>query len=118
MTDDGDHDPHPEHRDCPFAQFFENMTRKESSELSERLALHGAAALRHHGPSSGRYGWTAEDLAQEALMLAFSGSRRYPGPPVTIVTPESSHIETTLVGSMKELSPAARKLITNAANTC
>ena len=34
---------------------------------------------------------------------------------VTIVTPESSHIETTLVGSLKELSPPTRKLITIAA---
>lgn len=41
----------------------------------------------------------------------FDGSRSA----VTIVTPESSHIETTLVGSIKELSPAARKLITTAA---
>ena len=29
----------------------------------------------------------------------------------TVITPESSHIETTLVGSMKELAPAARQLI-------
>ena len=30
---------------------------------------------------------------------------------VTVVTPESSHIETTLVGSVNELAPATRKLI-------
>jgi hypothetical protein len=30
---------------------------------------------------------------------------------VTVVTPESSHIETTLVGSVSELAPATRKLI-------
>jgi len=34
---------------------------------------------------------------------------------VTVVTPESSHIETTLVGSVAELSPAARKLIVQSA---
>jgi hypothetical protein len=30
---------------------------------------------------------------------------------VTVITPESSHIETTLVGSMKELAPETRQLI-------
>jgi len=34
---------------------------------------------------------------------------------VTVVTPESSHIETTLVGSIKELAPATRKLIAESA---
>jgi hypothetical protein len=31
--------------------------------------------------------------------------------PVTVITPESSHIETTVVGSLRELSPAARRLV-------
>jgi hypothetical protein len=34
---------------------------------------------------------------------------------VTVVTPESSHIETTLVGSVKELAPATRKAIERSA---
>ena len=34
---------------------------------------------------------------------------------VTVVTPESSHIETTLVGSIKELAPETRKLIADSA---
>jgi len=34
---------------------------------------------------------------------------------VTIITPESSHIETTLVGSMKELAPETRQLISASA---
>ena len=31
--------------------------------------------------------------------------------PVSVITPESSHIETTVVGSLRELSPAARRLV-------
>ena len=34
---------------------------------------------------------------------------------VTVVTPESSHIETTLVGAVKELAPATRKAIADSA---
>jgi hypothetical protein len=34
---------------------------------------------------------------------------------VTIITPESSHIETTLVGALTELSPAARRAIAESA---
>jgi len=34
---------------------------------------------------------------------------------VTVVTPESSHIETTLVGSIKELAPATRRAIEQSA---
>jgi hypothetical protein len=34
---------------------------------------------------------------------------------VTVITPASSHIENTLVGSLRELSPAARKAVTAAA---
>ena len=34
---------------------------------------------------------------------------------VTIITPQSSHIETTLVGSVKELTPQAQRLIATAA---
>ncbi len=36
---------------------------------------------------------------------------------VTIITPQSSHIETTLVGSLPELSPAARRAITESSRT-
>ena len=36
---------------------------------------------------------------------------------VTIITPQSSHIETTLVGQVAELSPAARRAITESART-
>ncbi|HEV2719520.1 MAG TPA: hypothetical protein VG323_05845 [Thermoanaerobaculia bacterium] len=35
--------------------------------------------------------------------------------PVMIITPSSSHIETTLVGNVKELAPAARKAILDSA---
>ena len=35
---------------------------------------------------------------------------------VIVLTPVSSHIETSLVGNVRELSPAARRLIANAAN--
>jgi hypothetical protein len=36
---------------------------------------------------------------------------------VMIITPESSHIETTLVGKIAELSPSARRAITDAAKS-
>jgi hypothetical protein len=36
---------------------------------------------------------------------------------VTIITPQSSHIETTLVGKVAELSPASRRAITESART-
>ncbi|HEV7428361.1 MAG TPA: hypothetical protein VGQ46_18545 [Thermoanaerobaculia bacterium] len=36
---------------------------------------------------------------------------------VMIITPESSHIETTLVGKIAELSPSARRAITDSAKT-
>jgi hypothetical protein len=36
---------------------------------------------------------------------------------VTIITPESSHIETTLVGKIAELSPSARRAIATSAKT-
>src|ERR1043165_8176998 len=36
--------------------------------------------------------------------------------PVMVITPSASHIETTLVGNVKELSPSARKAITESAN--
>src|SRR3954447_3792842 len=36
---------------------------------------------------------------------------------VTIITPESSHIETTLVGKIAELSPSARRAITDSAKS-
>jgi hypothetical protein len=36
---------------------------------------------------------------------------------VTIITPQSSHIETTLVGKVGELSPASRRAITESART-
>jgi hypothetical protein len=36
---------------------------------------------------------------------------------VMIITPESSHIETTLVGKLRELSPSARRAITDSAKS-
>lgn len=36
--------------------------------------------------------------------------------PVMIITPSASHIETTLVGNVKELAPAARRAIVDSAN--
>ena len=36
---------------------------------------------------------------------------------VMIITPESSHIETTLVGKIAELSPSARRAITDSAKS-
>lgn len=35
--------------------------------------------------------------------------------PVTIITPQSSHIETTLVGSLRELAPPTRQLVLHSA---
>jgi hypothetical protein len=57
--------------------------------------------------------WNGDKLFLPATCGIVNASANFDGTKsaVTIITPESSHIETTLVGSMKELAPEARRRI-------